>query len=112
MLEKFTVENVVQAKAQVETLEMRGYSRDDIYIFAHSRERGHDITDALHTEEVGIEEQGFIDTMVNIFSSRGDELRSKMAAAGLTDEEAAHAESELDDGKLIIIAKREDKISL
>ena len=70
------------------------------------KKRGKDITDALHTEEVGMKEQGFIDSMKNMFTSRGDELRSKMEAAGLTVDEAAAAESELDKGKLIIIAKK------
>ena len=84
----------------------QGFSHDDIYIFAHDKKRSDDITDALDTEEVGIQEQGFLDSMKNMFSSRGDELRSKMEAAGLTTEEAASAEEELDQGKLVIIAKR------
>lgn len=106
MTELITVENVVQAKEQVEKLELQGYSRDNIYIFAHSEERGDDITDALNTEEVSIQEQGFIDSIKNMFTSRGDELRSKMAAAGLTEDEAANAESILDTGKLVIVANR------
>lgn len=106
MIEKLTVENVVQAKAEVERLETQGYTRDDIYVFAHYKKRGKDISDALDTEEVGIEEQGFIDSMKNMFSSRGDELRNKMEAAGLSAEEASDAEEELDKGKLVIIAKR------
>ncbi len=106
MTENLTVENVLQAKVEVEKLEMRGYSRDEIYIFAHSKQRGDHISDALHTEEVGIEEQGFINSVKNMFISRGDELRNKMEAAGLSSLEAANAEAVLDTGKLIIIAKR------
>ncbi|QUW22853.1 general stress protein [Sporosarcina sp. Marseille-Q4063] len=104
---KSIVENAVQAKAEVEKLEMQGYSRDDIYIFAHYKEREEDISDALDTEEVGMKEQGFLDSMKNLVSSRGDELRSKMEAAGLTAEEASDAEKELDHGKLVVIAKRD-----
>ncbi|WP_313893443.1 general stress protein [Psychrobacillus sp.] len=106
MTENLTVENVLQAKEQVEKLEIKGYSRDEIYIFSHSKQRGDHISDALHTEEVGIEEQGFIDSIKNMFVSRGDELRSKMEAAGLSAHEAANAEAVLDTGKLIIIAKK------
>lgn len=106
MAEQIIVENVIQAKEEVERLELQGYSRDNIYIFAHSEERGEDITEALNTEDVGMQEQGFIDSMKNMFSSRGDELRSKMGAAGLTEEQAANAESILDTGKLVIIANR------
>ena len=104
MTVKTTVENAVQAKAEIGKLVAQGFSHDDIYIFAHDKRRGDHITDALDTEEVGIKEQGFLDSMKNMFTSRGDELRSKMAAAGLTTEEAAAAEEELDEGKLIIIS--------
>jgi len=105
-MSKYTaVENVVQAKEHVEMLEARGVLRDQIYIFAHSKERDSDITDALHTNDVGMAEQGFFDSMKNMFSSRGDELRNKMEATGLSAEEADDAEAILDTGKLIIITK-------
>lgn len=103
---KNTVENVVQAKEKIEELVTQGYTHDDIYIFAHDKTRANHITDALDTENVGMKEQGFLDSMKNMFSSRGDELRSKMEAAGLSTAEAADAEKELDQGKLIIIAKK------
>ncbi len=101
---KSTVENVVQAKAQVEAYLAEGYSHDEIYIFAHDEKRGKDITEALHTEELNVAEEGFFNKLKNLVSSRGDELRSKMHAAGLTKDEAAIAEEELDEGKLVIIA--------
>ncbi|MCG7335674.1 general stress protein [Sporosarcina sp. ACRSM] len=106
MTVKLTVENAVQAKKEIEDLVTQGYTHDDIYIFAHDKKRGKDITDALDTEEVSMKEQGFLDSMKNMFSSRGDELRSKMEAAGLSKEEAARAESELDEGKLVLIAQK------
>lgn len=106
MVVKTTVENVVQAKAEVERLVAEGYSHDEIYIFAHDEKRGKDITEALDTEKVGVAEQGLWSKMKNLVSSRGDELRSEMQAAGLSEDEAATAESELDLGKLVIIAKK------
>lgn len=106
MTVKLTVENAVQAKKEIEDLVTQGYTHDDIYIFAHDKKRGKDINDALDTEEVSMKEQGFLDSMKNMFTSRGDELRSKMEAAGLSKEDAATAESELDVGKLVLIAKK------
>ncbi|WP_313894257.1 general stress protein [Psychrobacillus sp.] len=103
---KLTVENAIQAKQEVESLEGKGYTRENIYIFAHFKERSNDINDALDTEKVGMRDQGFLESMKNIFASRGDELRNKMEAAGLTKEEAAAAESELDKGKLVIVANQ------
>lgn len=106
MTVRLTVENAVQAKREIEDLVTQGFTHDDIYIFAHDKKRGKDINDALNTEEVGIKEQGFLDSMKNMFTSRGDELRSKMEAAGLSAEDAATAEAELDKGKLVLIAKK------
>ena len=103
---KKTVENAIQAKKEIDLLVTQGYTHDDIYIFAHDKKRGDHITDALDTESVGMKEQGFLDSMKNMFSSRGDELRNKMEGAGLSKEEAASAEEELDQGKLILIAKK------
>lgn len=106
MVLKKIVENAVQAKKEIEELTVQGYTHDDIYIFAHDKNRTENITNALETESVGIKEQGFLDSMKNMFTSRGDELRSKMEAAGLTAVEAADAEKELDHGKLVLIAKK------
>lgn len=108
MTVKLTVENALQAKTEIEKLETQGFTHDDIYIFAHDKDRTKDITDALDTESVGMKEQGFLDSMKNMTSSRGDELRAKMAAAGLTDQEADQYEKELDKGKLVIIASKNE----
>ncbi|MGI2328677.1 general stress protein [Planococcus sp. YIM B11945] len=106
MTVKFTVENAVQAREEIEKLVAQGFTHDDIYIFAHDKRREADITEALDTESVGMKEQGFLDSLKNMTTSRGDELRSKMAAAGLSDQEAEEYEEELDKGKLVIIASK------
>ena len=103
MVIKRTVENVVQAKEQVDLLVAEGYGHDQIYIFAHDEKREKDITEGLDTEKVGLKEAGLMTSVKNLFSSRGDELRSEMQAAGLTKAEAETAESELDQGKLVIV---------
>lgn len=103
MTVKMTVENALQAKAEIEKLEAQGYTHDEIYVFAHDKRREADIADALDTEQVG----GFLKSLKNMTVSRGDQLRSEMATAGLTTEEAEEYEEELDKGKLVIIAKKE-----
>ncbi|PSL40387.1 heat induced stress protein YflT [Planomicrobium soli] len=108
MTVKLTVENAVQAKSEVERLQSQGYDDDNIYIFAHDKRREADITEALDTESVGVKEQGFLNGMKNITNSRGDELRAKMAAVGLSDQEAEEYEEELDKGKLVIIATKDE----
>ena len=106
MLVKRPVENVVQAKKEVEQLETQGYARNDMYIFAHEPRLESEIADTFKTEEVGMEEQGFMDTMKNVFAKRGDELRTEFESLGLTHEEAEEFERILDQGKLIVIAKK------
>ena len=51
-----------------------------------------------------MKEQGLMGSMMNLFTERGEELRNKMEATGLTRDEAASAERELDSGKLVIVA--------
>lgn len=104
MLVKVTVENALQAKEEIEKLETEGFMKDNIYIFAHDQARTNDITQALNTEKVGIEEQGFKNSILNLISSRGDELRTKMGSLGLSDLETELFEQELDRGKLVIVA--------
>lgn len=107
MVVHFTVENIVEAKEQVDSLEFQGYMRDNIYVFTHSKESGEAIADTLHTEEVGMEEQGVLDQIKNLFNSRGDELRNEMKAVGLSTMEAEEAERQLDQGKIVVIANRD-----
>lgn len=98
------VENGVQAKEKIEVLAVSGYTKDDIYIFAHDKDRSEHLTDATHTESVGMKEQGMFDSLGNVFRSRGDELRSKMENLGLTKVEAEKYEEELDYGKVVVVA--------
>lgn len=98
------VENGVQAKAAIEELETQGYHRDHIYIFAHYAKRSEDIAKELGAETVGMKEEGLMNTIKNLFSSQGDELRTKLQAVGLSAEQADLAEKELDQGRLVIVA--------
>ena len=107
MVINLTVENSVEAKEQVELMQARGFSKDDMYIFAHSKKLEHDIADVLHTDEVGLIEEGPFIGIKNLFSSRGDELRSRMQVAGLTPAEASIAEQQLDLGKLVLVINNE-----
>ncbi|AMX00829.1 general stress protein [Rummeliibacillus sp. G93] len=106
MVTKITVENAVQAKEEIEKLEAQGYSRDDVYVFAHYQEREDDIADALDTAEVGMKEQGFFKSMKNLVAKRGDELRTEMQAVGLSEAEADAGEKELDQGKLVLVVNK------
>ena len=97
------VENGVQAISTINSLENQGFAKKDIYLFAHDKDRSENLTDATDTSGVGMKEQGVFDSIGNVFRSRGDELRTKMASLGMTDVEAQQYEEVLDAGKLVIV---------
>ena len=100
------VENGLQAKKEIEQFLTQGYTKDEVYLLAHNKERSEDLTEALDTGEIGVNEQGVIDSIANVFRSRGDELRSKMESLGLTDTEAQKFEKELDRGRVMVVAAK------
>ncbi|MED1469015.1 general stress protein [Bacillus salipaludis] len=100
------VENGVQAKREIEQLMGQGYSKNEIYLLAHDKNRSEDLTDALDISDIGVAEQGVFDSLANVFRSRGDELRTMLESLGLSDEEAERYEAEMDHGKVIVIASK------
>jgi hypothetical protein len=111
MYQVHVVENGVQAKEKIDHLLTSGYSQDNIYLFAHDKDRSEHLTENTDTEPVGMKEQGFFDSVGNMFKSRGDELRSKMSSLGLTDEEAGRYEKDLDKGKVVLVACNESTVN-
>lgn len=103
------VENGVQATEKINSLEAAGFGKENIYIFAHDSDRSEHLTDATETGNMGFKEQGFFDSIGNMFKSRGDELRNKFEAIGLSKQEAEQYESELDKGRLVLVATDETK---
>ena len=59
----------------------------------------------MNTNDIGVAEQGIVNSIANVCRSRGDELRSKMESLGLSNLEAQRFEEELDRGRIVVIAK-------
>ncbi|CEG29248.1 general stress protein [Bacillus sp. B-jedd] len=98
------VENGVQARDKLSLLATEGYTKDEVYLFAHDKDREEDLADALDAGDVGMKEQGLINTVTNVFKKRGDELRAQFESLGLSADEAAQYEKELDKGRLVLVA--------
>ncbi|AZU64543.1 general stress protein [Neobacillus mesonae] len=98
------VENGLEAKKVIEQFNLQGFTKDDIYLLAHDETRTEDLTDSLDIQDVGVKEEGFLDSVANVFRTRGDELRSKMESLGLSHAEAERFEEELDQGRVVVIA--------
>jgi hypothetical protein len=100
------VENGVQAKREIEQLMTQGYTKDEIYLLAHDKNRSENLADNLDLTDVGVAEQGLFDSMANVFRSRGDELRSKLESLGLSQAEAERFEEEMDHGRVVVVATK------
>lgn len=99
------VENGLKVKETVQELNTMGYSGDNIYVLAHDDARTETLAKGTDASEIGMSEEGVMDSVANLFRSRGDELRSKIESMGLSTEEAAKYEKELDAGRVLVIAK-------
>ncbi|MGG3560688.1 general stress protein [Neobacillus rhizosphaerae] len=100
------VENGVQAKREIEQLMTQGYTKDEIYLLAHDKNRSENLADGLDLNDVGVAEQGLFDSMANVFRSRGDELRTKLESLGLSQSEAERFEEEMDHGRVVVVATK------
>lgn len=83
-LKTFVVENGVQDTQIIHELEGEGYSKDQIYLFAHDTTRSKHLSDHTDTRHIGLKEEGVIDKIANLFQSRGDNLRTRMTSLGLS----------------------------
>ncbi|MHA0857879.1 general stress protein [Paenibacillus sp. CMAA1364] len=100
------VENGVLAVQEVKQLQNLGYQYDNIFVLAHDEDRTERIVETADANEIGMKEEGMMETLANLFRSRGDELRAKITSFGFTDSEADFYEQELDLGKVLVIAKK------
>ncbi|MHA6250411.1 general stress protein [Oceanobacillus sp. CAU 1775] len=102
----YVVENSVKAKEKIDELTLQGYTKEEIYVFDHEKDRTDTLSDKLDVNEVGMKEEGLMETVANVFRKRGDELRSQFQSLGLTEAEANRYEEELDKRHIVIVAKR------
>ncbi|OIK16142.1 general stress protein [Bacillus sp. MUM 116] len=100
------VENGVEAKKEIDQLMGQGFTKNEIYLLAHDKNRSEDLTHALNISDIGIAEQGVFDSIANVFRSRGDELRTMLESLELSDDEAERYEEEMDHGKVVVIASK------
>jgi len=99
------VNNGLEAFDVVNDLHRQGYGEKEIYVLAHESDRTNRLADAASANTVGIAEEGMFDAMANLFRSRGDALRSKIESMGFNTFEASMYESELDRGKVLVMAR-------
>ncbi|KZZ83778.1 general stress protein [Bacillus sp. SJS] len=104
----FVVENGVQAIEKVKNLEEQGISKNSIFLFAQDEDRSKHLTENTNTSKMKTLDKGLFNTMANAFRSRTEELTSKMAALGVSQNEALKFEEELANGRIVILAKEKN----
>ncbi|MBW7457647.1 general stress protein [Paenibacillus sepulcri] len=99
-----TVDNIQQAREQLERYKTRGYDKDHLYVLTHDKERNKRIAASTDADEIGVAEEGLDTAFANIFRSRGAELRAKLRSMGISKEEAERLEEEMDNDRIVVIA--------
>ena len=103
--------NEEQLKTDVNKLQAKGVQKDDIYLLSHDDERTDRIADNADTNTIGMKEMDFGSAVGNIFSSQGDQLRTKLEEIGFSELEAANYEKDLDEGKVLLIVTNHDNVN-
>lgn len=99
-----TVNNILEARNEIQRLIDEGYLKGSLYVLAHDSERTDRLVEHTKASPIGIIEEGVITAIANLFRSRGDELRAKLRSMGVSKEQAELLEAEMDLGKIVILA--------
>ncbi|XID95943.1 general stress protein [Paenibacillaceae bacterium WGS1546] len=99
------VNNGLEAFDVVNDLHRQGYTSKEIYVLARDSGRTDRLADAADANTVGFAEEGMFDAVANLFRTRGDALRSKIESMGFGAYEASMYEAELDNGKVLVMAR-------
>ncbi len=102
-MKTFVVENGIQATQIIQELEHEGFSKDQIYLFAHDTTRSKHLTDHTNTRHIGLKEEGIFEKVANVFRSREENLQMRMTTLGLSQNKAVELGQELDEGKVVIV---------
>ncbi|CDQ20004.1 Heat induced stress protein YflT [Halobacillus karajensis] len=87
----------------VKRLKDEGIDNQDIYILAHDDDRTDRIAKNVNANTIGLSEQDTKQVVSNLFSKQGDELRTKLQEMGVSEQEAAEYEEDLDEGKVLLL---------
>nr|WP_219914570.1 general stress protein [Thalassobacillus sp. CUG 92003] len=91
-------------------LKDKGISRDNVYVLTHDDDRTKRIATNADANTIGFSEQDFKNAVGNMFSKKGDELRSKLQEVGFSEQEAEDYEDDMDEGKVLLIVTNSSEV--
>ena len=100
--------NDEQLEKDIMTLKNNSVDADNVYVLSHDDDRTNRIAKNAGANTIGAKEMSMGSSVSNVFKKKGDELRTKLKEIGFTQEEANNYESELDEGKVLLIVTNED----
>jgi len=92
----------------VKSLSSKDVSKENLYVLSHDDDRTDRVADKVDANKIGINEMGFDTYVSNIFSKKGDELRSQLKVLGFSQQEANNYEEKLDQGTILLINTNPD----
>lgn len=98
-------------KSDVLDLKNKGVDKNDIYVLSHDDERTNRVASKADANTIGISELGLGSAVGNIFSKKGDELRTKLEEVGFNAAEAERYEEKLDEGKVLLIVTDHERVT-
>ncbi len=64
-----------EALKQIRYFQTQGYANDEIYVLAHDNEQTEGLVKLTQASEIGINQEGVMTALANLFRSQGDKLR-------------------------------------
>lgn len=90
---------------EVQEQATKGVKKENLYVISHDDDRTNRIAGKVDANKIGIEEEGLVNAVENIFRQKGDELREKFMDLGFNKIEADALEEKLDHGKILLLIK-------
>lgn len=100
-----------EVKKAVEKLSSKGIKKEDLYVLFLDDERTKRVANESNANEVNTKELGVGTAVANMFTKKGDELRTQLKELGFSQSEANGYEEELDTGKILLIIANEEEVT-
>ncbi|GAA0420274.1 MAG: general stress protein [Bacillota bacterium] len=103
--------NDQQLKEAIQILKDKGIHKEDVYVLSHDDDRTNRIADGADANTIGIREMDIGHAVGNLFSTQGDELRTKLTEIGFSQAEAENYEEDMDEGKVLLIVTNHEEVN-
>ncbi|TFB13379.1 general stress protein [Filobacillus milosensis] len=94
----------------IQKLKDNGINNSEVYVLSHDDDRTDRIASNAKANTIGLSEQDMKTFLNNMFSKKGDELRTKLQEMGFSKDEAEEYEEDMDEGKVLLIVQSDQDV--